>query len=87
MADEDARMVLRTVYLPPELDEQLRIDSFKLRRSKNDLIRDAVRLFLAGPGGEKPTAVKREKAAAGRTRAARAQTARRRDRVVVEHSN
>jgi hypothetical protein len=40
MADQDARMVLRTVYLTPEVDEKLRVGAFQAGRSKNDLIRD-----------------------------------------------
>ncbi len=50
MADQDARMVLRTVYLTPEVDEQLRIGAFQAGRSKNDLIRDAITQFLTGIG-------------------------------------
>jgi plasmid stability protein len=50
MADQDARMVLRTVYLPPEVDERLRIGAFRAGRSKNELIRDALTQFLAESG-------------------------------------
>jgi plasmid stability protein len=40
--DDGGRMVLRTVYLPPELDEKLKLRAFQAGRSKNDLIRDAI---------------------------------------------
>ena len=50
MADQDTRMVLRTVYLTPEVDEKLRIGAFQAGRSKNDLIRDAITQFLTGVG-------------------------------------
>lgn len=40
--DDDDRMVLRTVYLPPALDEKLKLRAFQAGRSKNDLIRDAI---------------------------------------------
>ena len=33
-------MVLRTVYMPPSLDNKLRIIAEKKRRSKNDIIRE-----------------------------------------------
>jgi hypothetical protein len=49
----DARMVLRTVYLTPEVDEKLRIGAFEAGRSKNDLIRDAITQFLGGRGKAK----------------------------------
>jgi hypothetical protein len=41
-ADTGENMVLRTVYLPPELDEALRRQAFHSRRSKGDLIREYV---------------------------------------------
>jgi predicted DNA-binding protein len=50
MTDQGARMVLRTVYLTPEMDEKLRIGAFQAGRSKNDLIRDAITQFLAEIG-------------------------------------
>ncbi len=65
MADKDERMVLRTVYLTPDVDEELRIQAFQLDRSKNDLIREAVTRYLKGqeegrvgtPAGETVVAV------------------------------
>lgn len=36
------RMVLRTVYLPPELDEKLRVSAFRAKLSKGDVIRRAI---------------------------------------------
>ena len=47
MADRDTRMVLRTVYLPPELDNQLRVHAFRSKQTKNDVIREAVALWLS----------------------------------------
>ena len=58
MADQDARMVLRTVYLTPEVDEQLRVGAFQAGRSKNDLIRDAITQFLTGIGKPQQGAAK-----------------------------
>lgn len=36
------KMVLRTVYLPPELDEKLRVWAFRTKVSKGDVIRQAI---------------------------------------------
>lgn len=47
MADGDTRMVLRTVYLPPELDDQLRVHAFRSKQTKNDVIREAVALWFS----------------------------------------
>ncbi len=41
-------MVLRTVYLPPELDEALKQLAFKSSTSKGALIRQALRGFMTG---------------------------------------
>lgn len=41
------RMVLRTVYLPPALDDQLRTQAFEIKGTKNDLIRLALEQDLA----------------------------------------
>lgn len=38
----EGKMVMRSVYLTESLDERLRSASFKLRRSKGDLIREFV---------------------------------------------
>ena len=40
MADATANMVLRTVYLPRELDAKLKIIAFQEDRSKNDIVRE-----------------------------------------------
>ena len=45
MAESTRPMVLRSVHLPAELDEQLRSLAFHLRRPKADLIR-----FFVGDG-------------------------------------
>jgi hypothetical protein len=39
MPDEPRRMVLRSLNMPVDLDDQLRAAGFVLRRSKSDLIR------------------------------------------------
>ena len=39
-----AKLVLRTVYIEPTIDEQLRTMAFDKRTSKNDLIRDFIKL-------------------------------------------
>jgi len=44
---EETTMVLRTVYLPQELDSQLKRDAFNQGKSKNDIIREAVREHFA----------------------------------------
>jgi plasmid stability protein len=67
MADQDTRMVLRTVYLTPEVDEKLRIGAFQAGRSKNDLIRDAITQFLTGAGKAKAYAKIRSEGVAKKT--------------------
>ena len=62
MADQDTRMVLRTVYLTPEVDEQLRLGAFKAGRTKNDLIRDAIKIFLQAGGASKDGSKRLEQA-------------------------
>lgn len=39
MTETNATMVMRSVYLPPEMDSSLRALAFQLRLSKADLIR------------------------------------------------
>lgn len=41
-----AKLVLRTVYIEPTIDEQLRTMAFDNRTSKNDLIRDFIKLGI-----------------------------------------
>lgn len=48
---ESERMVLRTVYLPPDLDEKLRVWAFRTKVSKGDVIRQAVARELASVTG------------------------------------
>jgi len=43
---EESPLVLRTVYLPQDLDARLRGLAFKEGKSKNDLIREAVSVAL-----------------------------------------
>ncbi len=45
----DDRMVLRTVYLTPKIDEALRLKAFKEGRTKNDVISDAILVSLGLP--------------------------------------
>jgi hypothetical protein len=56
-ADPTDRMVLRTVYLPPDLDDALRVWAFRSNVSKGDIIREAVaRQLKAVAGyGDKPS--------------------------------
>lgn len=46
MADFEDKMVLRTVYLPFDLDQELKSIAFRDDRSKNDLIRELVKLGM-----------------------------------------
>jgi len=39
-------LVLRTVYIDPEVDDQLRNEAFDLRTSKNDLLREYLKLGM-----------------------------------------
>ena len=60
--DPTERMVLRTVYLPPDLDEKLRVRAFRDGQSKGDLIRRAIAKELAADasfGSDGPVVVKR----------------------------
>ena len=53
--ESDTRnMVLRTVFLPPALDDQLRDVAFHLRVSKGDLIRSLVLNGLAALDPQSP---------------------------------
>ncbi len=56
MSEPAEKMVLRTVYLPPSLDEKLRVHAFRSKVSKNDLMRKAIERELADvPGfGKEP---------------------------------
>ncbi|WP_404478988.1 ribbon-helix-helix protein, CopG family [Novosphingobium sp. BL-52-GroH] len=45
-SESSEKMVLRTVYLPPELDEKLRVSAFRAKVSKGDVIRNAIALAL-----------------------------------------
>lgn len=47
VSDPDVRMVLRTVYLPPGVDDELRVRAFHSNQTKNDLIREAVTRWLS----------------------------------------
>lgn len=47
MTEEKNNMVLRTIYLPQELDSELRELAFKLKQSKGELIRDLVQEGLS----------------------------------------
>jgi len=56
MADANSKMVLRTVYLPPELDEQLRVRAFREKTTKGDLIREGLTLLFRDRAGDEPSA-------------------------------
>ena len=72
-SDPDVRMVLRTVYLPPSVDDELRVRAFRSNQTKNDLIREAVTRWLSDKAaGVQPSAkVETRRAAAPSRRAAR----------------
>lgn len=55
------RMVLRTVYLPPELDAELRKIAFDSDCSKGDLIRESIRTLINSRSKPKPTPKKAAK--------------------------
>jgi predicted transcriptional regulator len=40
-------MVLRTIYLPPDLDERLREIAFHTHSSKNEVMRCAIEAFVS----------------------------------------
>jgi hypothetical protein len=42
-----SNMVLRTVYIKPAVDDELRDQAFRLHTSKNDLIRKYIELGMA----------------------------------------
>lgn len=46
MAEFEDKMVLRTVYLPFDLDQELKSIAFRDDRSKNDLIRELVKMGI-----------------------------------------
>jgi len=46
----DSNLVLRTVYLPRELDDRLRQLAFEQHKSKNEVIRSLLFSALAGLG-------------------------------------
>lgn len=87
MADDSDNMVLRTLYLPRELDQTLKSAAIRGARSKGDVIRELIRAGLqakrkeAGsyfiePNGSRPavrpTAVSRSLVSKAKPRAARA---------------
>jgi hypothetical protein len=50
-----SNMVLRTVYISPTVDDELRDQAFKLHTSKNDLIRKYIELGMAANKQKKPS--------------------------------
>lgn len=50
-------LILRTVYLPPDLDDKLRVEAFAKRTSKNDLIRKYIDLGMKAASKEQDTKV------------------------------
>lgn len=50
MAEPSENMVLRTVYLPKDVDQILKIAAIRGNRSKGDAIRDLIRQGLADFG-------------------------------------
>ncbi|TIO80819.1 MAG: hypothetical protein E5X74_31470 [Mesorhizobium sp.] len=70
MSDTTENMVLRTVYLPKDLDQKLKVVAFGQERSKNDIIRELIQAGLKArgislvekPARSKPAAVLASKA-------------------------
>lgn len=50
-------LVLRTVYVDPEVDDQLRVEAFDSRISKNDLMRRYVRIGMSLKVSESKTSL------------------------------
>ena len=46
MSDDTNNMVLRTIYLPPDIDQALKAAAIRGARSKGDLIRELIRTGL-----------------------------------------
>ncbi len=69
-------MVLRTVYLPPELDERLREIAFHNRISKNEVMRCAIDAFVEEKPSEQGEKIKRYKAKQSKTSEALMSTSR-----------
>lgn len=63
--NEQDNMVLRTVYFPAELDEELKQLAFSKSTSKGDLIRRAVRMLVEEEGADSAPAAGAQPAAAG----------------------
>lgn len=62
LSNEDTRnMVLRTVFLPPDLDDQLRNVAFNQKMSKGDLIRALIVYGLAELEGKQPEFLEQHK--------------------------
>jgi hypothetical protein len=48
-------LVLRTVYIDPDVDDALRNQAFEQRKSKNDLMRHYIKLGMRMAAGAVPT--------------------------------
>ena len=81
--DRNVRMVLRTVYLPPDIDDELRVRAFRSNQTKNDLIREAVTRWLdeAGLSTAKAKGVRGGKAKATSNAKPRTRTVRAKSRA------
>ena len=77
MSDPIEKMVLRTVYLPPALDEKLRVQAFRSKVTKNDLIRRALERELSEVPefGREPAKSERKLSTARKSRAAKPKSA------------
>jgi len=87
MADSSENMVLRTIYLPKELDQTLKTAAIRGERSKGDVIRELIAAglqalsqqsgsYLATPSATakkpvQPTGIKRKTVLAGKPSARR----------------
>lgn len=61
-------LVLRTMYIEPEIDDMLRNEAFDSRTSKNDLLRKYLRLGMAAAKNEAAPAAAAEPAVSKRKR-------------------
>jgi len=56
-ADKEESMILRTVYLPKEVDNSLKSTALNLGRKKSEVIRECVRVMLLNHPHELPAAL------------------------------
>jgi hypothetical protein len=87
MADANPSMVMRSVYLPPDMDESLRNLAFQLRLTKADLIRAFVAAGLnnvVGSLGPRPDEARIAKVAEALSAGRLPEAERQRGQVAIE---